>query len=59
MGELRLYHPSLKTSRIKELPKDDFVLISDTTQDVIILQSGHKMKAALGKNVKVSLPQAL
>ena len=27
-------------------------------QDVIILQSKGKMKAALGKNVKVSLPKA-
>ena len=43
MGELRQYHPSLKVSQIKELPKDDFQT---------------KMKAALGKNVKVSLPKA-
>ena len=52
MGELRQYHPSLKISRIKELPKGDFVVIGDSVQDVIILQNESKMKAALGKNVK-------
>ena len=30
MGELRQYHPSLKISRIKELPKNDFVAIGDS-----------------------------
>ena len=55
MSELR---PSLKISQIKELPKGDFVVIGDSVQDVIILQSEFKMKAALGKNVKVSLPEA-
>ena len=58
MGELRQYHPSLKISRIKELPKGDFVAIGDSMQDVIILQNESKMKAALGKNVKISLPKA-
>ena len=58
MGELRQYHPSLKVSQIKELPKGDFLVIGDSVQDVIILQSESKMKAALGKNVKVSLPKA-
>ena len=58
MGELRQYHPSLKISRIKELPKGDFVAIGDSVQDVIILQSESKMKAALGQNVKISLPKA-
>ena len=46
----------LKISQINELPKGDFLVISDSVQDVIILQSESKMKAALGKNVKVSLP---
>ena len=55
---MRHYHPSLKISRIKELPKGDFVLIGDTMQDVTILQNENKMKSASGKNVKVSLPQA-
>ena len=45
MGELRQYHPSLK---IKELPKNDFLVIGDSVLDVIILQSETKMKAALG-----------
>ena len=57
-GELRQYHPSLKVSRIKELPKDDFLLIDDTLQDVTMLQNKNKIKAALGKNVRVSLPEA-
>ena len=30
MGELRQYHHSLKISRIKELPKGDFVVIGDS-----------------------------
>ena len=58
MGELRQYHPSLKVSQIKELPKGDFLVIGDSVQDVVILQSETKMKAALGKNVKVSLLKA-
>ena len=57
-GELRQFHPSLKISQVKELPKGDFLVIDDSVQDVIILQSEPKMKAALGKNVKVSLPEA-
>ena len=55
---MRQYHSSLKISRIKELPKGDFVVIGDSVQDVIILQNESKMKAALGKNVKISLPKA-
>ena len=58
MGELRQYHPNVKVSQIKELPNGDFLVIGDSVQDVVILQSGTKMKAALGKNVKVSLPKA-
>ena len=58
MGELRQYHPGLKVSSIKALPKGDFVLVGDSLQDVIILQSETKMKAALGQKVKISLPKA-
>ena len=58
MGELRKFHPSLKISQIKKLLKGDFVVIGDSVQDVIILQSESKMKATLSKNVKVSLPKA-
>ena len=50
---------SLKISRIKELPKGDFVVIGHSVQHVIILQNKSKLKAALGKNVKISLPKAL
>ena len=57
MGELRQYHPSLKVSRIKELPKGDFLIIGDSIQDVIILQNETKMKAALSQKVKISLPK--
>ena len=58
MGELRQYHPSLKVSSIKELPKGDFIVIGDSVQDMIILQNESKMKAALGQKVKISLPKA-
>ena len=58
MGELRQYHPCLKVSNVKELPKGDFLLIGDSIQDVIILQNESKLKAALGQKVKVSLPKA-
>ena len=44
MGELRQFHPSLKISQIKELPKGDFVVIGDSLQYVIILKSESKMK---------------
>ena len=58
MGELRQFHPYLKISQIKDLPKGDFLVIGVSVQDVIILQKESKMKAAQGKNVKVSLPKA-
>ena len=58
MGELRQYHPGLKVSQIKELPKGDYLVIGDSVQDIITLQSETKMKVAPGKNVKVSLPKA-
>ena len=58
MGELRQFHPSFKIPQIKEPPKGDFVVIGDSVQDVIILQSESKMKATLAKHVKVSLPKA-
>ena len=58
MGELRQYHPSLKVSSIKAFSKGDFVIVGDSLQDVTILQSETKMKAALGQKVKISLPKA-
>ena len=30
MGELRQYHPSLKVSQVKELPKGDLLVIRDS-----------------------------
>ena len=53
MGELRQYHSGLKVSHIKELPKDDYLVIGDLVQDLVILHSGTKMKAALGKTQRL------
>ena len=58
MGELRQYHAGLKVSSIKALPKGDFAIIGDSLQDVLILESETKMKAALGQKVKIGLPKA-
>ena len=58
MGELRQYHSGLKVSSIKDLLKGEFVIICDSLQDVLILQSETKMKAALGQKVKISLLKA-
>ena len=58
MGELRQHHPGLKISQVKELAKKDLLVVGDSVQDVVILQSESKMKDALGKNVKISLPKA-
>ena len=54
MGELRQYHRGLKVSSIKvlALPKGDFFVVGDSLQDVIILQSETKMKAALGQKLR-------
>ena len=58
MGELRQQHPSLKISKVKALAKGDLLVVGDSPQDTLILQTESKMKAALGKNVRVSLPKA-
>ena len=58
MGELRQHHPSLKISQVKKLTKGDLPVVGDSVQDVVILQSESKMKAALGENRKISLPEA-
>ena len=57
MGEHRQHHPSLKISQIKELAKGGLLVVGDSPQDAIILQNESKMKAALGKNVRISLPK--
>ena len=58
MGELRQRHPSLRISKVKALQKGDLLVVGDSPRDAVILQSEPKMKAALGKNVRVSLPKA-
>ena len=58
MGELRQHHPSLRIFKVKALQKGDLLVVGDSPQDAVILQSESKMKAALGKNVRVSLPKA-
>ena len=57
MGELRQHHPSLKISQIKELAEEGLLVVGDSSQDAVILQNESKMKAALGKNVRISLPK--
>ena len=58
MGELRQHHPSFKISQIKELAKGGLLVVGDSLQDAVILQNESKVKAALGKNVRISLPKA-
>ena len=58
MGELKQHHPSLRISKVKALQKGDLLVVGDSPQDAVILQSESKMKTALGKNVRVSLPKA-
>ena len=58
MGELRQHHPSLKISKVKALAKGDLLVVGDSPQNALILQTESKMTAALGKNVRVSLPKA-
>ena len=40
------------------MPKGDLLVIGDSVQDVVILQNENKMEAALGQNVKITLPKA-
>ena len=49
MGELRQHHPSLRISKVKALQKGDLLVVGDSPQDAVILQSESRMKAALGK----------
>ena len=57
MGELRQHHHSLKISKVKTLAKGNLLVVGDSPQDALILQTESKMKAALGKNVRVSYPK--
>ena len=58
MSELSQYHPELRVSKVKDLPNKLFFIIGNTPRDVIILRNETKMKACLGKNLKISLPEA-
>ena len=58
MSELSQYPPELRVSRVKDLPNKGFLIIGNIPQDVLTLQSENKMKACLGKNLKISLPKA-
>ena len=58
MSELSQYHPELRVSRVKDLSNQSFLIVGNTPRDVVILQSETKMKACLGKNLKISLPKA-
>ena len=57
MGELRQYHPSLKVSSIKALPKGDFGIVGGSLQDVTILQSEAITKAALDQKLISVFPK--
>ena len=58
MSELSQYHPGLRVSRVKDLPKQGFLTVGNTPRDVIILQSETKMKTCLGRNLQISLQKA-
>ena len=58
MSKLSQYHPELRVSRVKDLPNKGFIITGNTPRDVLTLQSEKKMKAYLGKNLKISLPKA-
>ena len=57
-SELKQYHPSFNCTRVKLFKNENFLIVGDTPKDCAILRNESKMKAALGPNVKVSLPQA-
>ena len=57
-SELKQYHPSFICTRFKLFKNGNFLIVGDTPKDCAFLQNESKMKAALGPNVKVSLPQA-
>ena len=57
MSELKQFHPNIKVSKALKRKNNSFLIIGDTSRDIGILQSESKMKACLGQNVKISLPQ--
>ena len=56
-SELKQYHPSFNSTRVKLFKNGNFLTVGDTPKDCATLQDESKMKAALGPNVKVSLAQ--
>ena len=52
-GRIETVSPQSQNLKDEELSKGDFVVISDSLQDVIIPQNESQMKAARGKNVNV------
>ena len=46
MSELSQYHPELRVSRAKDLPDKGFLMIGNTPQDVLTLQSEKKKRLA-------------
>ena len=58
VSELSQYYPELRVSRVKDLPNKGFLIIGNIPREVIILQNENKMKACLGRNLKISLPNA-
>ena len=57
-GRIETVPPWPQSFQYQGCPKGDFVVVGDSLQDVIILQSETKMKAALSQKVKISLPKA-
>ena len=57
-SDQKLNHPSFNCTRVKLFKNDNFLIVGDTPKDCAILQYESKMKAAVGPNVKVSLPRA-
>ena len=57
-SELKQYYPSFSCTRVELFRNGNSLVVGNTPEDCVILQIESKMKAALGPNVKVSLPKA-
>ena len=53
IGELKQYHPLLKVSSIKELPKGDFIVFGHSVQNMIILQNESKLRQLQAKKYRL------
>ena len=58
MSKLKQFHPNIKVPKVLERKNNSFLIIGGTPRVIGILQSESKMKACLGKKVKISLPKA-